>query len=121
MLQSLQWVAAVHAAYLILSGAWPIVHMRSFVAVTGPKRDLWLVKTVGVMVMVVGATIGLAAWSAAITWSILVLAVGSAAALAAVDLVYVLNCTISRIYLLDAGVEGLLIIAWLLFWTSPAV
>jgi len=118
MPKPLQLVAAVHAVYLIFTGVWPIVHMRSFLAVTGPKRDLWLVKTVGAMVMVVGATIGLAAWSAAINSPVLVLAIGSAAALAAVDVVYVLNRTISRIYLIDAGVEALFIVAWLVFWNG---
>jgi hypothetical protein len=27
------------AAYYIVSGVWPLAHMRSFEAVTGPKND----------------------------------------------------------------------------------
>ena len=30
-------------------GLWPLVDMRSFEAVTGRKRDRWLVNTVGLL------------------------------------------------------------------------
>ena len=45
-------LAWVQAGYFVVTGVWPIVHMRSFLAVTGPKTDLWLVKTIGVLVTV---------------------------------------------------------------------
>ena len=35
--------------------------MRSFLAVTGPKTDLWLVRTVGVVVLAIGVTLAVAA------------------------------------------------------------
>jgi hypothetical protein len=37
------------------TGTLPLVHLRSFEAVTGPKRDHWLVRTVGLMAAVMGA------------------------------------------------------------------
>ena len=36
--------------YFFLTGVWPVVHLPSFIAVTGPKRDLWLVRTVGLLI-----------------------------------------------------------------------
>lgn len=36
--------------YYVASGLWPLLHMRSFEAVTGPKRDKWLVNTVGALI-----------------------------------------------------------------------
>ena len=36
--------------YFFLTGLWPVVHLPSFIAVTGPKRDLWLVRTVGLLI-----------------------------------------------------------------------
>lgn len=109
----LSWLAVVQAVYYVLTGVWPVVHIRSFMAVTGPKRDLWLVRTVGVLVTVIGAAIGLAARSGRITPEIVVLAAGSAAALAAIDVVYVARGTIPKVYLLDAAPEAALAALWL--------
>jgi len=41
-------------------GIWSLVSIGSFQKVTGPKTDVWLVKTVGVLVIGVGAALGLA-------------------------------------------------------------
>jgi hypothetical protein len=37
-------------------GLWPLLHLPSFAAVTGPKPEGWLVKTVGSLLCVVGVT-----------------------------------------------------------------
>jgi len=102
----------IHAAYFVLTGVWPLVHMPSFLAVTGPKTDLWLVRTVGALVTVIGLAIGAAATRGTDTATLATLAIGSAAALAAVDVVYVARGTIARVYLVDAAAEAILIIAW---------
>ena len=102
----------VQGIYYTLTGVWPLVHMRSFLAVTGPKTDLWLVKTVGVLVAVIGVVIALAWWRGRVTDEVALLAVGSAAGLMAIDVVYVVKRVIPPIYLADAAAEALLIIAW---------
>jgi hypothetical protein len=112
MTPALEIIAYVHAGYFVLTGVWPLIHVRSFMAVTGPKVDVWLVRTVGVLITVIGAVVGMAAWRGAITPETAVLAVGSAAALAGVDVVYVAHRVIPRIYLVDAVAEGVLIAAW---------
>jgi len=118
---ALFWLAIIQAVYFLITGVWPIVHLRSFVAVTGPKVDDWLVKTVGAIVTVIGVSIGIAALHGRgrgqqIELEIFVVAVGSAAALGAVDVIYVLKRVIPRIYLADAVAEAILIAAWLLLW-----
>src|SRR5947209_19342813 len=50
-------LAMAQGAFFALSGMWPIVHLRSFEAVTGPKLEGWLVKTVGGLLTVVGAAL----------------------------------------------------------------
>lgn len=105
-------VAFGQAAYFLVTGVWPLVHIRSFEWVSGPKVDRWLVKTVGALVGVVGAAIGLAAWRRRITPEIELLAVGSALALAAIDVVYVARRRIRPVYLLDAAMELALIVGW---------
>jgi hypothetical protein len=109
----LRWVAGVQAAYFVITGVWPIVHMPSFLAVTGPKVDLWLVKTVGALVAVVGLAVGIAGWRGQASAEVVTLAVGSAAALGAVDVIHVKKRVIAPIYLLDAVAEAVIILAWI--------
>jgi hypothetical protein len=105
-------VALLHGAYWALTGVWPLVHMASFLAVSGPKHDLWLVRTLGVLIGVVGVTLLLAGWRRRVTPEIVVLAVGGALGLTAIDVVYSLKGVIWKTYLLDAAAEVVLVLLW---------
>jgi hypothetical protein len=107
-------VALVQGIYFFVFGIWPLVSMRTFLMITGPKTDLWLVNTVGAILAVIGAVLILAQTNAEITASIIVLAMGSAFSLAVVELIYVAKRVISPVYLGDAFIE-LLLIAWWAF------
>jgi hypothetical protein len=109
-----QTVAGGQALYFLVTGIWPLVHMPSFLRVTGPKTDLWLVRTVGALIAVVGAVIGRAALRRRITPDIALLATGSSAALTAIDVIYVAKGRIAPIYLLDAAGEVVLIAGWVI-------
>jgi hypothetical protein len=85
--------------------------MRTFLAVTGPKTDLWLVKTVGLNLAVIGAVLLDVQLTAAVNAPVIGLAIGAAAGLVLVEVVYVLKRVISPIYLGDAAAE-LILIAW---------
>lgn len=106
------WIALVQGVFYVATGVWALVDLDSFMAVTGPKVDHWLVKTVGVLVTVIGAVLVATSRSRRITSEIVLLAVGSALSLAAIDVVYVWVGRISSIYLLDAAAEVGLAIAW---------
>ncbi len=106
------WVSRLQALYFVVTGVWPCLEIRSFQKISGPKTDIWLVKTVGVLVGVIGGVIGVAGMRRRITPEIAGLAVGSSAGLAAIDIFYSGRGRISRIYLLDALVEVLFIVAW---------
>lgn len=99
-------------AFYVLTGLWALVDIESFEAVTGPKTDDWLVKTVGVLVTVIGAVLLLAARRRRISPEIALLAAGSALGLASIDVIYVLSGVIAPIYLLDAFAEVGLAAAW---------
>ncbi len=116
----LLWLGWIYAVYFLLTGVWPVVHIGSFMAVTGPKNDLWLVRTVGLMITAVGLCIGVAAWQRQITLPILVLAIASSGFLMFIDVIYVAKRVIAKIYLLDAVVEAGLIGAWLIAWFTKA-
>ena len=79
-------VPVLQGVYFLLTGVWPLISMRSFEAVTGPKVDRWLVKTVGVLIAVIGAS--LLADARRPSRGATVLGAGSAAALGGVDVIY---------------------------------
>lgn len=40
--------------YYCFTGLWALLSMRTFEKVTGPKNDHWLVKIIGLMLVVIG-------------------------------------------------------------------
>jgi hypothetical protein len=104
--------------YFVLTGVWPLLDMKSFMAITGFKVDQWLVKTVGILIGVVGLVLLSAARSRRISPEILGLAVGCALGLTAIDVYYVLIDRIRDVYLLDALAEVALVVAWGIAWFS---
>ena len=110
-------LARLQAVFYIVTGVWPIVSMRSFEAITGPKVDRWLVKTVGALVAVIGSALALASRHRQLAPEVVLVAAGSAAALATIDTVYVTKRRISPVYLLDAIAEIALVAGWARLWT----
>ena len=106
------WLWRVQALYFVVTGLWPCIEIRSFQKVSGPKTDLWLVKTVGVLVSVIGGVIAAAGMRRRITPEVAGLAVGSSAGLAAIDIYYSSRGRITHVYLLDALAEAVFIGAW---------
>jgi len=104
-------VALVQGLYFLITGIWPILNMKTFLKITGPKSDLWLVKTVGLLLAIIGLVLLYAQRTAAINPPVILLALGSAAGLALVEFIYVIQHVISPIYLADSFAE-LILIAW---------
>lgn len=105
-------LALAHGVFYAASGIWPILSIRSFEKVTGPKTDRWLVKTVGALISVLGGTLTASAVRGCPSKDLVTAAAGSAAVLAVIDVLYVARDRISRVYLLDAVVELALVVAW---------
>lgn len=99
------------APYYIATGAWPLISRRSFEAVTGPKTDWWLVQMVGLLAMTSGIAIAMGTFDERPARGTLALSLLSAFSFAAIDAVYALKGTISRVYLADAAVEAAIIAA----------
>ncbi len=105
-------MSLLQGGFYVATGLWPIVHLRSFEAVTGPKLEGWLVKTVGALITVIGGTLLFAGRRRGVGPELRLLGAGSAAAFTAVDLVYTAKRRISPVYLLDAVAEAALIAGW---------
>jgi hypothetical protein len=92
--------------YYVTSGPSAFVSRRAFEAVTGRKRDWWLVQTVGLLVTTVGAGLLSATARDRVTPEVAGIAAGTAASLAAIDVVHVTRGRIRATYLLDAALEA---------------
>lgn len=51
----------VQAAYYLLTGPWPLVHLRSFEAITGPKPDRFVVESAGALFTASGSALAVGA------------------------------------------------------------
>ena len=110
-------VAATQGTFNVLTGLWPMVHMNSFEAVTGPKKDEWLVRTVSGLLVTIGLEQLRMALSDEGVATARRIGVGTAATLAGIDVVYASRSRISKVYLLDAVIEVAILAAW--WWTPP--
>lgn len=102
-------LARTQGAYYVCTGLWPLLHMSSFLKVTGPKTDLWLVQTVGVLVTCIGGQLVLSGPRAE---QLRPLATAAALGLAAVEVIHVSRKRISPVYLLDAIAEVGMAFLW---------
>ncbi|MCL3992178.1 hypothetical protein [Streptomyces lavenduligriseus] len=113
-------VAVAHGAFNVVGGLWPLVHLRSFEWVFGPKTDVWLQMTTGGLL----ASSGLAQLAAAAgpdgPAHARRIGLGTALTLLAVDVVYVPRGRIRPTYLLDAVMQTGWITAWLRTPVRPA-
>lgn len=88
----------IQAGYFIITGVWPIVHIDSFIAVSGPKTDIWLVHMVGLLAISIGTCMIFEKMS-------LLLPICTSASFALIDLLYVMEGTISPVYLGDFAMQ----------------
>ena len=105
-------ILRIQGSYYLATGLWPLVSMRSFEAVTGPKVDKWLVQMVGLLAATIGVTLLVGSRTKGrVGNEVLTLAVTSAVSFAGIDVVPAARRRISLIYLGDAICEAGLIAA----------
>jgi hypothetical protein len=114
-------LAIVQAMYFLIAALWPLTNIESFMAVTGPKVDIWLVKTVGLLVTINAIILLLATLRNRLTMEVILLAILSAGAFSWVDIYYAWTDVISEIYLIDGAIEIFFVLCWfLLLLTKPS-
>ncbi|MFE0737217.1 hypothetical protein [Streptomyces sp. NPDC058855] len=105
-------VARAQGLFNIVGGAWPVLSLRTFEWVYGPKADDWLQKTSGGLLASAGWSMLRAANDPEGLRHARRVGIGTALTFLAVDLVYVPRGRIRPTYLMDAAKE----IAWLVAW-----
>jgi hypothetical protein len=107
-------LAKMQGLYDMIGGLWPLLHMQSFEAVTGPKEDSWLVRTVAGILLVVGTVLLRAAFRGHVAHDVRWMAAGISTVLALVALVSSLAGFISWLYFFDGLFHFAFAMAWAL-------
>ena len=106
----LLWIQTI---YYLVTAIWPIVHIESFMDVTGPKTDIWLVKTVGVLLIPISLCFLTHLLLKVDHRPVMVLAATSCTGFACIDFYYALNDVIDDIYLADGVIQLILLAGWI--------
>jgi hypothetical protein len=107
---------SIQAGYTLFTAIWPIVHIESFMEVTGYKTDIWLVKTVGALLIPVAACL--------LSYIVIksdrrpgaILGTLTCIAFISVDFFYATADVISDVYLLDGAVHVIFLSLWIYIW-----
>ena len=113
-----KYALLVQGMYVLLTAVWALADIQSFMFITGPKTDVWLVRTVAVLLICISLFFLLSSKKSEeprVTLTALVFSFG----LAYIDFYYTLNNTIRWVYALDGIVESMFGLLWLYFLFSP--
>jgi hypothetical protein len=102
----------IQSGYYLLTALWAIVDINSFMTVTGPKTDIWLVKTTAAMIITISLTLGSYLFMQGNKFPAIILGSISAFSFVIIDFYYVAENVISNIYVLDGIFESILLIGW---------
>jgi hypothetical protein len=107
--KALLWIQGL---YTLLTALWGLIDIDSFMAVTGPKNDIWLVKTVSVVLLAIAATLITYLFIQGDPLPAMVLGLLTSAGLAAIDFYYSGRKVISPVYALDGIAEVVFALVW---------
>jgi hypothetical protein len=102
----------VQGVYTMLTALWGLIDIHSFMLVTGPKTDIWLVKTVSAILVCVGLTLLTNLKSGENLSPRVILSVSSAVALSCIDFYYAEAGVIRRVYEVDGIMQLLILLTW---------
>lgn len=105
-------LAKIQGIYYLIMGIWPLLDLHSFMEVTGPKTDTWLVRTAGVLFAGIGLSFLIAQARQQVSSSTVALALASSLGIALIDVINALTMRIPVIYLVDAFLQTVFFMAW---------
>lgn len=103
----------VQSMYILVTALWGLVHIESFMAITGPKTDIWLVKTVSALLLPVAVCLGTFHFIRTELRPAVVLGSLTAIAFIGIDFYYSLTNVISDVYLADGFLQLVFLILWI--------
>ena len=95
--------------YFIVTGVWPIISINTFMAVTGPKTDIWLVQMVGLLALAIGCGLLYSSITKKFHTSSTIIILMSCLFFFAIDVYYYMNGALIDTYLADAFLQVIFI------------
>lgn len=102
----------IQGIYYLFTALWPIIDIKSFMIVTGHKTDIWLVKTVGALLIPMSLTMITHIFLRTDHLPIVVLCFTAAIAFAIIDFYYAMHDVILDVYMIDGAIQLGLICTW---------
>lgn len=112
-MKSPRFIPLIQGIYFLITGVWPLVHLKSFMEVTGPKTDIWLVQTVAVLILSYSVLFFYVAFKKRIAPVYALMGTISTFGLAIIELYYYLQGTLKWVYFIDSIIEMIFFIYWL--------
>jgi hypothetical protein len=106
-------IFAIQGAYMSITALWPLIHLQSFLQVTGYKTDIWLLKTVSLLLLCIGISFIIQSIQRDASEGIRLLAINVAVTLASIDFYYTVFKVISEVYAIDGFIQLLFVSLWL--------
>lgn len=103
----------VQSLYYFVTGSWALIDVHSFMEITGPKTDIWLVKTVSVLLIAISISLFVNLFIKTNRWPVILLAGSCSIFLAGIDFYYSTKHVISGIYSADGIIQNLLFLSWI--------
>jgi hypothetical protein len=116
-----RYLLITQGVYYLITALWGILDIDSFMAVTGPKKDVWLVKTVSVLIVPIAVCLISFLFFKSDPMSAIILGLTSTAGLAIIDFYYSIRDVISDVYMVDGAVQVLLFIWWIIVWVKERI
>ncbi len=109
----LKVLLSVQGSYTLITAVWPLINIQSFMVITGPKTDIWLVKTVAVVLLPIALLLLLHLLRPTDPIHLIVVGLTCSIGLAAIDFYYSIKGTISWVYAVDGVLEFVFFLCWL--------
>lgn len=114
------YVPLIQGIYFMITLIWPVIDIESFMVVTGPKVDIWLVKTVSALLFPYAVICFWVAMKRPLSTIIILCMVLMSWGLAFVELYYYFNGTIKWVYAVDALLQILFSYWWINLWRNKS-
>jgi len=111
-------ISLIQLLYFLITAVWPFVHLESFLRATGPKTDIWLLKTVSVLLLPYCFLLLYLAIASKRSVIAIITVILCGLGLMSIDVWYYLHKVISAVYLIDGFMQLLFVIFWTFYLTN---
>jgi len=114
-MQKVRIIPLIQAVYFLITAVWPLVHLTSFLAVTGDKKEIWLLETVSILLLPYCLILIHLAFTSENNVIMPIAALLSSLGLGVIEIYYFLNGTIKWVYAVDSILQFIFVFYWILY------